>query len=227
MKGQYSKRKIKKAIDKAIQWFKERPYYFRRYFDRKKFKGKNFTVISNNCWAGRLYQYLDMPYLSPTAGLYFFADDYLKFIDNLRYYLSLELEFISVEESKYCDILKERNHIVPIGRLDDVEIVFLHYKTKEEAKEKWERRKKRVNYDSILFKFSRMNGCTDEHLDRFAELDFNNKIFINNRRNKKYDFEYYIEGYDDKEEILNDTQPFPGKNKVKSVLKRLDKYHGG
>lgn len=221
------KRTIKKRCDSIIIWFKERPYYIRRYFDRKKYKKRNFTVISNNCWAGRLYQYLDKPYLSPTAGLYFFADDYLKFIGNLRYYLSLELCFISVEESHYCDTLKAKNQVVPIGKLGDIEIVFLHYKTEKEAKEKWDRRKERINFDDIIFKFSRMNGCSDDHIEKFAELPLKNKILINNRKDIKYSFEYYIEGYDGKDEILNDTQPFPGKIKIKSVLNRLGNYSGG
>ena len=37
-----------------------------------------FTIISNNCWAGLVYQHFGLPYNTPTAGLFFFAQDYLE-----------------------------------------------------------------------------------------------------------------------------------------------------
>ena len=68
--------------------------------------------------------------------------------------MSQELNFISVDESKYKDELIARHHdAVPLGKLDDVEIVFLHYATKEEAEEKWNRRKQRINWENIYYKF--------------------------------------------------------------------------
>lgn len=135
-----------------------------------------------------------MPYLSPTVGLYFFADDYLKFISNLEYYISLELSFISIQESRYKDVLLERKRICPIGKLGDVEIVFLHYKTEQEAKEKWDRRKARINWDHLIIKFSKMNLCTEEHMRRFAELPYENIILLNNRKQTVYPCEVYWNG---------------------------------
>lgn len=44
-----------------------------------------------------------------------------------------------------------------IGKLDDIEVVFLHYKSEEEAYQKWNRRKKRINYNNLIFKFNDMN----------------------------------------------------------------------
>ena len=38
---------------------------------RKKVKNKNFTIISNNCWAGGVYEDLRMEYNTPTVGLFF------------------------------------------------------------------------------------------------------------------------------------------------------------
>lgn len=114
-------------------------------------KGKSFTVLSNNCWGAHVYRFFSLPYLTPTIGLYFFPEDYLKFIKDYKKYLSLELIFIPWEKSKYANILKERKQTnVPIGLLDDIEIVFLHYKTADEAYEKWNRRLARINWNHIL-----------------------------------------------------------------------------
>ena len=144
---------------------------------RRKINNNDFTIISNNCWAGYVYRRYGMSYLTPTVGLYFFADDYVKFCKDLKAYMQLPLEFISHTESKYSEIIKKRNQYnVPIARVGDVEIIFLHYKTEEEAREKWERRAKRINYDNLIFKFSMMNCCTDEHLMAFDALKCDKKI---------------------------------------------------
>ena len=211
MAGSYLKRRIKQIAQTIGTSVFSIPYNIRRAYNKKRIKSRDFTVISNNCWAGKLYQYLDMPYLSPTIGLYFFADDYIRFLKNLQYYISLDLEFISIEESKYRDELIRRKHdSAPLAKLDDVEIVFLHYKTKEEAKEKWNRRRQRINWDKMYFKFSKMNFCTEEHLKAFDELPFHHKFMLNNRKPTQYKCEYYWNGKSNEKEILLDTDPFPG-----------------
>lgn len=221
MTGNFVKRKAKKLLAMLLCKIRNMPYNIRRFFVKRSIKSRDFTVISNNCWAGRLYQYLDMPYLSPTAGLYFFAPDYIKFVSDLRRYLNTPLRFIKAEESKYYEEIKKRNQTdKPIGILDDVEIVFLHYKTKEEAEEKWNRRKERVNYDNIILKFSRMNLCTEEEMRKFSGLPFENKFIISNRLPAEYDCEVYREDGDGSEEMITDTEPFPGKINLKKLINK-------
>lgn len=226
MKGTFLKRKLNK-FRKNIKEKTEKFFYeIKRFFVKKSIKSKNFSIISNNCWAGRVYQYLDMPYLSPTAGLYFFAPDYIKFVSDLRKYLETPLRFIEPMGSKYYEELKKRNQTdKPIGILDDVEIVFLHYKTKEEAKEKWDRRKERVNYDNIILKFSRMNLCSDKEIEAFCNIPFENKFVFNTKRLPKYPSEIYWNGKITNNEILNDTIPFPGPIKLKNVLNKTKKTY--
>lgn len=219
MKGKFLKRKLNKLRKDAKEKIKKIFYEIKRYFVRKSIKNKNFSVISNNCWAGRLYQYLDMPYLSPTAGLYFFAPDYIKFVSDLHRYLDTPLRFIKAEESKYYEEIKNRNQTdKPIGILDDVEIVFLHYKTKEEAEEKWNRRKERVNFDNIILKFSRMDLCTEKEIEEFDSLPFENKFVLNNRLPFKYKSEVYWKEEWRKDGISRDTEPFPGNLNLRKLL---------
>ncbi len=70
---------------------------------------------------------------------------YLKFINNLEHYIKeCTLSFIKPAESKYYDYLKmntDEFENYPIGLLGDIEIDFFHYKTEEEAREKWNRLK--------------------------------------------------------------------------------------
>lgn len=147
---------------------------------RRKFCGVNsFTIVSNNCWGGHVYRYFNMPYSSPTVGLYIFSEDYVRFVYDFKKYMMMDLDFISYKESKYKDeIINNKHTHVPIGKLGDVEIVFLHYKTKEEALEKWNRRKSRICWDNLIFKMSEQNLCTLELLKAFDSLPQKNKIIF-------------------------------------------------
>lgn len=221
MKGRYLKRKLNKLTKNISEKTKKVFFEIRRFFVKRSIKNKNFSVISNNCWAGRVYQYLDMPYLSPTAGLYFFAPDYIKFVSDLRRYLATPLRFIDAKDSKYYEELQKRNQTEkPIGILDDVEIVFLHYKTREEAEEKWNRRKERVNFDNIILKLSRMDLCTEKEIEEFDKLPFKNKFVLNNRLPLKYKSEILWKEEYHENGILRDTIPFPGNLNLKKLLNR-------
>ena len=143
-----------------------------------KLKSKNFSIISNNCFAGIVYQHLGLQYNTPTIGLYFYPDEYIKFCENFDNYISEELTFIKTKNSKYyCDLKKNKYQNAIIGVLKDIEIVFLHYKTEEEARSKWNRRVKRLS-KNIIFKFNDQNGCTYNNLIEFNNLPYKNKIMF-------------------------------------------------
>ena len=143
--------------------------------NRKKLIVKNFSIISNNCWGGAIYQKYGLAYQSPTAGLYLLGHDFVKFAERLEHYLGCELEFIPWEKCSYYEEIKDKKPY-PVASLDDIEIYFMHYPTEEEAAEKWYRRAKRINYDSILFKLSQREGCSKVDVEKFMSLPLRNKI---------------------------------------------------
>ncbi len=149
-------------------------------FRKCKLINKSFTVISNNCWGGMIYESYNMEKLSPTIGLFIMPDDYIKFISNLKYYLNCKLNFINPKDSKYFEKLKASNNFgkYPVGKLDDIEIMFMHYKNINEVNEKWTRRIKRINYSNIIYKFNDQNGCSKVNVKDFIELPLKNKIFF-------------------------------------------------
>lgn len=147
---------------------------------RKKLKSEDFTVISNNCWAGLLYESYGIEKKSPTVGMYFMAEEYLKFLKNLKYYTSCPITFVEPGQARHKDYygLDSRFGTYPIARLDDVEIAMLHYRSEAEAAEKWERRCKRINWDRLLVKMNDQNQCPPEYADAFSQLPFKNKLFF-------------------------------------------------
>lgn len=179
-------------------------------FRRKKLNNTDFTIISNNCWGGVCYDYFGIAKLSPTVGCFIMTDDYLKFIENLNYYLKQELVFITLDKSKHYEEWKKdpdmRN--VPIGVLDDIEIAFLHYRDSSVAKEKWNRRVKRVNSSNLIFKFSYMNNCSDDDIARFVKMQLPGKKICFVKDADVAQLEsclVHYRGFEDFEQIYYDT----------------------
>lgn len=167
---------IKRKIENAFTKINNRLECKRR---RDKLKYKDFSIISNNCWGGLVYQYFGLPYSSPTVGLFFLDDDYIKFLERFDYYIGQSLCFISFESSRYYDYLSKEStakESYPIALLDDIEVHFMHYHSKEEAETKWMRRCKRINRNRLLVKMSQRYISGIEILDRFNAVPFKNKI---------------------------------------------------
>lgn len=68
----------------------------------------------------------------------------------------------------------------PIGVLDDVEIQFLHYKTEQEATEKWSRRKQRINLNNLFITYSDDGdkNFEEDYFNRYKKLPFEHKLFF-------------------------------------------------
>lgn len=152
----------------------------------KKLNNTDFTIISNNCWGGTVYEAYNLPKESPTVGMFFMAEDYITFLSDLKGYINGTLEFIKPEESRWKDAPQvsgdRRFGSYPVGLLSNgksyIEIFFLHYHSEKEAKDKWERRCKRINWDRLLVKFNDQNGCAVKNIYDFMDLPFKHKLFF-------------------------------------------------
>lgn len=149
--------------------------------------GGGKSVITTNCFAGRIMQDLGMEYNSPTLGLYFMYPDYIEFLQHLEFYLKeAPLTFAPCSKFPLCNQRrKERaktHHWYPIGLLDGkVEIHFLHYHSEEEAAVKWRRRAARVNWDNLLVIGMEQNQCTEADIRAFDALPYEHKLFFSTR----------------------------------------------
>jgi len=88
------------------------------------------------------------------------------------------MEFVT--ESQYETYYNFREHkYYPLARIDDIEVHFLHYKTPEEAQNKWSRRVKRINWDRIFVKFDMgKDYATPGLLEQFLDLPFDRKLVL-------------------------------------------------
>lgn len=169
-----------------------------------KFINNDTTIISCNCFAGRIMQDLGMKYNSPTLGLYIWTPDYIEFLKNLRYYLT-EAKLTFVKHSKY-PLGNERrskwSHLYPIGLLDGkVEIQFLHYHSESEAADKWYRRASRINWNNIIVIGMEQNLCTLKDIYDFDNLPFEKKYIFTSRILPDVKSNIYLKEFSGRDEV--------------------------
>lgn len=180
-----TKVKMQKPCDKLLGPFRRIPL-----------KNRDFTIISCNCWDWGVYSRYQLPYSSPTTNLLFPPRKFLKFISDIPHYLNEELVQIDLESFHYRDYVLEREKKGGWGkkdprkfvyaRLGDVDFVAWHYNTFEEVKEKWDRRKKRVNYDKMLFKMHDLWECSFEEFKEYLRLtEGKNALFLTAKKEWK------------------------------------------
>lgn len=97
------------------------------------------TIISSNCNGEFIYYDMNLQFRSPTINLSFEMNDYVKMLENLKWYM--EQPILPYEDSRYD---------YPTGMLGDIEILFNHYETFENAVRKWEERKKRIDWENLF-----------------------------------------------------------------------------
>lgn len=134
---------------------------------RLKLKNRDATIISSNCNGEFIYYDMRLPFLTPTINLSFDMNDYVRLLENLRWYM----------EQPIMPCIDERFDF-PCGMLADIEIRFNHYKTFEEAVEEWEKRKKRINWGNLYVIAIDGDNCSEESLQRFDALPFNHKVIF-------------------------------------------------
>ena len=153
--------------------------------NQARLKNKDFSLIASNCNGAFILHDLGMRLNSPFVNLWIKPKDYMKLLQNLRFYLGCELDFVEEADIDY-----------PIGLLDDVRIYFRHFETEEEAREKWTERSKRINFDNLFIMFTEKDGCTYQDLCDFDSLPYKNKVVFTHRPYPEFRSACYIKGWE-------------------------------
>ncbi len=132
-----------------------------------RLKRNGLSIISQNCWGGLVYHYLGLQFTSPFINMAVSEDDMLKLMGDLKKYMDYEVQY---KTKRFNDTL---GRYYPVGIIGDVELKFIHYIDFDEAVNKWEKRKSRINYDKLLF----MAYTEDvKFADRFVKVENCKKI---------------------------------------------------
>ena len=138
-------------IVRGLQLY-ERKLYCRR--KKNRLKNKDFSIIASNCNGTFMYYDMRIRYLTPTVNLVIEMNDFVKLAENLEAYMEKEI------------VKLESDVPYPTGMLDDIKIMFMHYPTFEEGVEKWNERKKRINWENLFIVGTEKDGCTYETIQR-------------------------------------------------------------
>ena len=172
---------------------------------RMRLKNDKFTIITNTCIAGVMYHKLGKQFLSPTINLWMHDVEFYKFVTNLDYYLAQPLRFI------------DRVYQSPTALCGDVTIYFIHYKTEQEAEEKWYSRRTRINKENLFIISSDrpLNNQSISHEDMLSLKDIpcRGKVVFSTQKYDDIDYivplpralngNYVNEYMEDKNEKLN------------------------
>ena len=180
---------IRKIVDhiRELAWKKEHKKRCLAY--RSRFHNLGVSILSMNCTGGILYHDLGIQFRSPTVNLFMRAEDFTKFCENLEYYLS-------VDEMRECTdktVIGERQY--PIAYLDDLTLFLVHYKSVSEAQEKWNERKKRIDFNNLVIINTDREGMTGRLKDRFEALPYKKVMFVH-KPDEEHPNCFYIHGYE-------------------------------
>lgn len=163
--------------------------FFRKIRNRvnqKRLVNKDFSVIASNCNGCVLLHDLGQKFNSPFVNLFLNATDFLRFLNNPHHYLN-DCNFTFIEEDGVD---------YPVAMLDDIKIHFVHYKSPDEAVEKWETRKARINWNNLFVMMTDRDGCTYDQLVCFDNLSYRNKVVFTNKEYKELKSAFYIRGFE-------------------------------
>lgn len=116
-------------------------------FDFQKYinlYNSKISILANTCFGGLMYHRLGMEFTSPFINMWIAPSDFLKIVSDLDYYLSMDLVYVRNGWEQNL------NREYPIMALGDVELLFNHYESVEQALTIWNRRLKRLNKNNIF-----------------------------------------------------------------------------
>ncbi len=163
---EYSKQQIRRKLRKIFVCKKQ----------RKSLHNHSFSIISSTCNGGVITSELGEQFRTPTINLWFEPGDYLKLINNLKYYMSLDVKEV-----------KNNFYSYPVGRIGDITVYFMHYHTFEDAREKWNKRKQRINYDNLYFMMAEKDNCTAEQVEAFEIIAHKDKVIFTYNEYPEYE----------------------------------------
>ena len=128
---------------------------------------------------------------SPFVNLFVATKDFIKYLKNPHEYNAKDLDFLPPDGT------------YPKAMLGDIKLHFVHYKSNEEAIDKWKSRLSRLNFDNIFVIMTEQNECEYSDLVEFDNLPYEHKVVFTHKKYPLIKSSFYIKGFEDKREVGN------------------------
>lgn len=181
-----------------LQRLKEREWRAYRRRKRARLKNPGFSILATNCIGGVMYHDLGLEFLTPTVNLTISIRDLIKLAENPQWYMAQPL--VELPNPGGC----------PTALLEDIQVNFIHYNSFEEASEKWEERKRKINWDRLVLVTTDRDGCDYETIRRFDQLPYPHKVIFTHKPYPEFPSACYMSGFEDQEQVGVLTNFRPG-----------------
>lgn len=158
-------------------------------------KNRDFTLLCNNCVACGIYSRYGLQYRTPTIGLFFWDDGYIKFLEQPKLWFNPQFKFAYRTRYKELeDWRDETGNYYQIGITGgDIEVHFSHYLTSSQILSAWKRRSQRINMKNIFVIYFDKYDFKAEYYERFRKLPYKKLFFSSNPQLQGEDIVYLPE----------------------------------
>ncbi len=145
---------------------------------RKQCPFRDFTIISQDCMGGIIYNRLGMPFYSPTINFLFLGENFCKLAERPSYYFDFDAAPVSTENSPYPNSVTIK--------VSDIFIKCPHHNAPEDAASCWNRRRTRVNLNRMIIIANTWDLLGDPgFIERIAALSLPKIIFTADAKLKR------------------------------------------
>lgn len=169
--------------------------------NRRRLINTSPTLICSNCAGGFIYHWLHLQFRSPFINLYLTPEDFVLALEHLDEFLKTPIEEFHGGNQPYP---------VGIGAYG-IKVYFMHYETFEEAVNKWNVRRKRVDRDNMGIMLTNYKRNDIELLKRFDALPYQHKVVFVPYPVPEIESAFYLKGYDAEKKNLYRTVTITGK----------------
>ncbi|WP_373100316.1 MULTISPECIES: DUF1919 domain-containing protein [Pasteurellaceae] len=165
--------------------------------NRQELQNHNMSLLASNCNGALILHDLGERFNSPFVNLYLTPQDFIRYLQHMKYYQHHPLRF-AAENTPY-----------PIGYLDDLTIHFMHYHSAQEAEAKWQERSRRIDPDNLFIMMTDRDGCRYQDLQAFDQLPFAHKVVFTRKPYADINSAFYIKGFE-AQECVGDLFDYSG-----------------
>jgi uncharacterized protein (DUF1919 family) len=178
-------KKLKRSINR---------WRFKRSVGR--LRDEEFCIVASNCVGSRIYQILGRPYNTPFVGLLLLPDCFSRLVADFEAYMAQELRFVTETKYEKMQKIREAGNHYPLAMLGDLELHFLHYESEEEAREKWTRRKARMDMANLHYILVVNDFCDEQIIARFTGDSPDNKVCFHSQESLDVPIGVYVPSKD-------------------------------
>lgn len=164
----------------------------------RKLQRSRLSIVAINCFGGQIHHTLGLQFFSPFINLFLDAKEYIRLLHRPRVYMEEKLVL------KKIGFNGKEKFEYPIVMLGNISLYMSHYRTFDEAVEKWNERKQRINWYNL---FVMATTESREIAEQFDELPHGKKVCFVPFKSDLYSSWYIDPKFNDKR-FFGETRVF-------------------